>query len=175
MTVRPCVHAHATIKGCPDVLLSCHRPGPGVHSKQQALQQHSEFAKTASQIGLGIHKTSVKLQKLAQLAKRTSMFDDPAQEINELTGIIKQDIQALNSNLTDLQRLSAKSREDNKQSADHSSTVVDNLRTRLKDATMEFKEVLTVRTDNLKAHTSRRQLFSAAPPGKLGASPCCTC
>jgi syntaxin 5 len=32
----------------------------------------------------------LKLQKLAQLAKRSSMFDDPAQEVDELTGLIKQ-------------------------------------------------------------------------------------
>lgn len=57
------------------------------------MQQKSEFAKKAADIGLGIHKTSAKLQKLAQLARRTSMFDDPAQEIAELTGVIKQDIQ----------------------------------------------------------------------------------
>jgi syntaxin 5 len=60
---------------------------------KQAVQQQSEFARKASQIGLSIHKTSVKLQKLAQLAKRTSMFDDPTREIDEMTGIIKHDIQ----------------------------------------------------------------------------------
>lgn len=48
--------------------------------------QRSEFARRASRIGLGIHSTSQKLNKLAQLAKRTSMFDDPAAEINDLTG-----------------------------------------------------------------------------------------
>lgn len=48
--------------------------------------QHSEFARRAARIGLGIHGTSQKLNKLAQLAKRTSMFDDPAAEINDLTG-----------------------------------------------------------------------------------------
>ena len=46
----------------------------------------SEFARRAARIGLGIHATSQKLAKLAQLAKRTSMFDDPAAEINDLTG-----------------------------------------------------------------------------------------
>jgi syntaxin 5 len=61
------------------------------------MQHHSEFAKRASQIGLGIHHTSIKVQKLAQLAKRTSMFDDPADEIQQLTGIVKQDIQQLNN------------------------------------------------------------------------------
>lgn len=48
--------------------------------------QQSEFAKRAARIGLGIHSTSQKLNKLALLAKRTSMFDDPAAEINDLTG-----------------------------------------------------------------------------------------
>jgi len=116
---------------------------------KQAVQQQSEFARKASQIGLSIHKTSVKLQKLAQLAKRTSMFDDPTRDIDELTGIIKHDIQGLNMAIADLQRVSGK-KDENKQSADHSHTVVDNLRSRLKDATQEFKEVLTMRTENLK-------------------------
>lgn len=136
-------------------------PSTGLQGQRLAIQQHSEFAKKAADIGHGIHRTSLKLQKLAQLAKRTSMFDDPTAEVEELTGIIKQDIQALNSSIAELQRLSARGKEDNKQSQDHSHTVVDNLRTRLKDATLEFKDVLTVRTENLKHHKERRQLFSA--------------
>lgn len=130
---------------------------------KQAVQQQSEFARKASQIGLSIHKTSVKLQKLAQLAKRSSMFDDPTREIDELTGIIKHDIQGLNGAIADLQRLSGK-RDENKQSADHSHTVVDNLRSRLKDATQEFKDVLTLRTENLKVcvfAVCRRRGFGA--------------
>lgn len=141
--------------------------GGGVSSThqqaKQAVQQQSEFAKKASQIGLSIHTTSMRLQKLAQLAKRTSMFDDPSREIDEMTGIIKQDIQGLNMAIADLQRISGKKAEDNKQSADHSHTVVNNLRTRLKDATQEFKDVLTMRTENLKVHKERRQLFSSQP------------
>lgn len=133
-----------------------------------AVQQHSEFARRAADIGHAIQRTSAKLAKLAQLAKRTSMFDDPAAEVNELTFIIKQDIQALNASLSDLQRLSAVGKggaEQNKQSLDHSHTVVDSLRSRLKDATQEFKDVLTVRTDSLKHHKERRQLFSSAGAG----------
>jgi syntaxin 5 len=106
------------------------------------VQQQSEFTKRASQIGLSIHKTSLKLQKLAQLAKRTSMFDDPSAEIEEMTGVIKHDIQLLNEGIAELQRLSARGGEAaNRQSAEHSHTVVDSLRTRLKDATAEFKDV----------------------------------
>jgi syntaxin 5 len=105
----------------------------------------------------------MRLQKLAQLAKRTSMFDDPSREIDEMTGIIKQDIQGLNMAIADLQRVSSKKPDENKQSQDHSHTVVNSLRTRLKDATQEFKDVLTMRTENLKVHKERRQLFSSQP------------
>jgi syntaxin 5 len=131
---------------------------------QQASTSHSEFSKRASAIGMGIHSTSQKLQKLAQLAKRTSMFDDPAQEINELATIVKHDIQALNQSITDLQTYLGNT--GNKQSADHSSNVVDSLRSRLKDTTKEFKDVLTLRTDNLKVHQERKSLFASTEPGK---------
>ncbi|MCO5595028.1 hypothetical protein L7F22_049065 [Adiantum nelumboides] len=125
---------------------------------------HSEFNKRASKIGLSIHQTSQKLSKLAKLAKRTSMFDDPAVEIQELTAVIKEDITALNATISDLQTLCS-SQSDNsnqsKQSSEHSMTVVDNLKSRLMNTTKEFKEVLTLRTENLKVHENRRQLFSA--------------
>lgn len=91
------------------------------------------------------------------------MFDDPSLEIDELTGIIKQDIQGLNAAIGELQRISTKKPDESKQAVDHSHTVVDNLRTRLKDATQEFRDVLTMRTDNLKLHQERRQLFSSQP------------
>lgn len=144
-------------------------PGPAAGAGKGP-NQHSEFARRAADIGHGIHRTSLKLQKLAQLAKRTSAFDDPAQEIDDLTGIIKEDIKALNNSVADLQRLSARSRPDNgnKQVADHSTTVVDNLRSRLKDATMQFRDVLTARTDTLKHHQERRQLFTSNTDPEAG-------
>lgn len=69
----------------------------------------------------------------------------------------------MNNGIAALQSLSAKSREENKQSADHSHTVVDSLRGRLKDATAEFKEVLTTRSEVIKHSKDRRQLFSSTP------------
>ncbi len=84
------------------------------------------------------------------------MFDDPAIEINQLTTLIKQDIQGLNSAIADLQNFSSMGKTNgNKQSSDHSHTVIDNLRARLKDATKEFKDVLTMRTDSLKVTTGK--------------------
>lgn len=124
----------------------------------------SEFNKRASKIGYGIHQSSQKLAKLAQLAKRTSVFDDPTLEIQELTELIKQDITALNSAVVDLQLLCNSQKEGGNFSSDtttHSTTVVDSLKNRLMSTTKEFKEVLTMRTENLKVHESRRQLFSS--------------
>ncbi|XP_058074710.1 syntaxin-32-like isoform X1 [Magnolia sinica] len=131
---------------------------------RSAVSIQSEFNKRASKIGYGIHQTSQKLAKLAKLAKRTSVFDDPTVEIQELTAVIKQDITALNSAVVDLQLLCNSQNESRNISSDttsHSTTVVDNLKNRLMSATKEFKEVLTMRTENLKVHENRRQLFSS--------------
>ena len=132
--------------------------------------QQSEFAKRAAWIGQGIHTTSQKLLKLSQLAKRTSMFDDPAQEISELSTNIKLEIQNLNAGLADLQTLSSMSRESNVHSLNHSHTVIDNLRSRLKDTTKEFGSVLNLRKENLKVGQGRQQLYTA-PSSRAGEPP----
>lgn len=90
------------------------------------------------------------------VAKRTSMFDDPAVEIQELTSVIKQDITALNSALSDLQHACDSKNEGanrTKHSSEHSTTVVDTLKGRLMNTTKEFKDVLTLRTEVTDFHT----------------------
>jgi syntaxin 5 len=113
----------------------------------------------SSRIGHGIHGTSQKLEKLTALAKRSSMFDDPAREIAELSAVIKSDITALNTAIAELQNHAARVSA-TKQGSDHSVTVVDTLKTRLMGATKSFKEVLTMRQENVKAQSERRKMFS---------------
>ncbi|EES02357.1 hypothetical protein BDA96_03G046500 [Sorghum bicolor] len=130
-----------------------------------ATSARSEFNNRASKIGLGIHQTSQKLSRLAKLAKRTSVFDDPTVEIQELTAVIKKDITALNTAVVDLQAICNSQNESgslSKDTTNHSTTIVDNLKNRLMSATKEFKEVLTMRTENLKVHENRRQMFSSS-------------
>ncbi|XP_078439089.1 syntaxin of plants 32 [Wolffia australiana] len=130
---------------------------------RSAVSTQSEFNKRASRIGLGIHQTSQKLSKLAMLAKKTGTYDDPAVEVQELTAVIKQDITALNSAVVDLQLLCNSQNKSGGLTGDvtsHSTTVVDSLKNRLMSATKEFKEVLTLRTEKLKVHENRKQLFS---------------
>ncbi|PSS32545.1 Syntaxin-31 like [Actinidia chinensis var. chinensis] len=123
----------------------------------------SEFNKKASRIGLGIHETSLKIARLAKLAKRSSIFDDPIKEIQELTTLIKDDITALNMAVSDLQTLQNLEVADGNYSEDrvvHSTTVCDDLKNKLMGTTKQFQEVLTTRTENIKAHENRKQIFS---------------
>ncbi|TKY56850.1 Syntaxin-31 protein [Spatholobus suberectus] len=123
----------------------------------------SEFNRKASRIGLGIHETSLKIARLAQLAKKSSMFNDPAVEIQELTALIKNEITALNSALSDLQTIQNMDMADGTYSQDrivHSTAVCDDLKSKLMGATKHLQDVLTARTENIKAHENRKQIFS---------------
>ncbi|RID53205.1 hypothetical protein BRARA_G00621 [Brassica rapa] len=127
---------------------------------RSAVANQSEFKKRAAVIGLAINQTSQKLSKLAQL------FDDPTREIQELTAVIKQEISSLNSALIDLQAVRNSHNDERTISRDtttHSATVVDDLKNRLMDTTKEFKDVLTLRTENMKIHEIRRQRFTSNP------------
>ncbi|KAL5991513.1 syntaxin [Asimina triloba] len=66
------------------------------------------------------------------MAKRSSMFDDPAVEIQELTALIKNDITALNSAVSDLQTVQK----------------------------LEVADGSCSNDTNLKAHENRKQIFS---------------
>ncbi|GMP69355.1 hypothetical protein CsSME_00028652 [Camellia sinensis var. sinensis] len=132
-------------------------------SKQPATSYRSEFNKKASRIGLGIHETSLKIARLSKLGKKSSIFDDPIKEIQELSAFIKDDITALNVAVSDLQNLQNVEIADGNYSEDrvvHSTTVCDDLKTKLMGATKQFQDVLTTRTKNIKAHENRKQIFS---------------
>lgn len=143
----------------------------------------SEFTRRAARVGHGIHATSAKLARLAQLARRTSVFEDPSAEIAELTAVVKADITALNAALTELQSQAGTRGGSDNQSGAHSATVVDTLKSRLMGATREFRDVLTARQEAIKVHHNRRGLFSSLPdadalgpprrpgPGSLHVSP----
>ncbi|KAL9618021.1 MAG: hypothetical protein Q9160_007210 [Pyrenula sp. 1 TL-2023] len=126
----------------------------------------SEFARNAAQIGRSITSTMTKLEKLAQLAKRKSLFDDPALEISQLTFIVKQDLASLGSQISNLQSLNqsthpnagAKSAD---QEGQHNRNVVAMLSGKVADVTAEFKDVLEVRTKNIQSSRERSAVFTS--------------
>ncbi|KAM6434510.1 syntaxin-5 [Liasis olivaceus] len=129
-----------------------------------AMRQRSEFTLMAKRIGKDLSNTFAKLEKLTILAKRKSLFDDKAVEIEELTYIIKQDINSLNKQIAQLQEfVKAKGSQTGRHVQTHSNTVVVSLQSKLASMSNDFKSVLEVRTENLKQQKSRREQFSRAP------------
>lgn len=124
----------------------------------------SEVMMAAKKIGYDISCTCAKLEKLTELAKGRSLFGDPTSEIQELTQVIKQDLAKMNSDIASLQqRVKARSHQDTRHMRSHSSSVVVSLQSKLADISKDFKNVLELRTENLKQQKQRREQFSASP------------
>ncbi|XP_072106892.1 syntaxin-5-like [Mobula birostris] len=133
-----------------------------------AVRQRSEFTVMAKRIGKDLSNTFSKLEKLTILAKRKSLFDDKAVEIEELTYIIKQDINSLNKQIAQLQDfVRAKGSQNGRHLQTHSNTIVVSLQSRLASMSNDFKSVLEVRTENLKMQRNRREQFSLATVSSL--------
>ncbi|XP_030424858.1 syntaxin-5 [Gopherus evgoodei] len=129
-----------------------------------AMHQRSEFTIIAKRIGKDLSNTFAKLEKLTILAKRKSLFDDKAVEIEELTYIIKRDINNLNKQIAELQDfVRAKGSQSGRHVQTHSNTIVVSLQSKLASMSNDFKSVLEVRTENLKQQRTRREHFSRTP------------
>merc|ERR1719479_818895 len=122
---------------------------------------NSEFISIAKAISGDITNTYTKLEKLTLLCKRKTIFDDKPVEIQELTYIIKHDIAELNKQISQLQNIAKAQRTAQGQhQQSHSSGVVVQLQAKLASMSNNFKQVLEVRTENLKSQKSRAEQFS---------------
>lgn len=121
--------------------------------------RRSEFARKAAEIGRGIAGTMAKLERLAELAKKKSLFDDRPVEINELTFVIKQDLSSLNQQISALQSLTRQQHPKVDQLGEHNKNVVFMLQGKLTDVSANFKDVLEVRTKNIQASRARTENF----------------
>ncbi|XP_062392682.1 syntaxin 5A, like [Sardina pilchardus] len=129
-----------------------------------AVRQRSDFTLAAKRIGRDLSNTFAKLEKLTILAKSKSLFDDKATEIDELTYIVKQDINSLNKQIAQLQEfVRSRCGQNGRHLQTHSNTVVVSLQSKLAAMSNDFKSVLEVRTENLKQQHSRREQYSQPP------------
>ncbi|XP_024876108.1 syntaxin-5 [Temnothorax curvispinosus] len=133
--------------------------------RARQIQSYSNFMMIAKNIGKNIASTYAKLEKLALLAKRKSIFNDRQMEIEELTNIIKTDLKSLNLQIGKLQELGKSQRESYGSSpshhiASHSSSIVMALQSKLANMSNHFKSVLEVRSENMREEQSRRQQFT---------------
>jgi syntaxin 5 len=125
-------------------------------------KQRSEFARNAAQIGRGIGATMGKLERLGELAKRKTLFDDKPIEIAELTYVIKQDLAGLNQAIEKLDQQAKATgvrTEGGKDLSDHNQNVAVLLQRQLGDLGLGFKDVLEVRSKNMQASKSRQDNF----------------
>lgn len=151
--------------------------------KVKQIQNYGEFMMVAKTIGKNIASTYAKLEKLTLceygvnlssssiliycliktfiVAKKKSIFDDRPAEIQELTYIIKGDLNSLNQQIGRLQEISkAQRRTSGKHLLSHSSNMVMALQTKLANMSSNFQQVLEVRTENLKQQKIRREQVS---------------
>lgn len=138
--------------------------GAAQGNRPKPLARRSEFMNIAKSIGVDISNTYAKLEKLTILAKKKSLFDDRPVEIQDLTYIIKQDISSLNKQIAQLQEFSRGRDENSQHAKKHSSSVVVSLQSKLANMSKSFKQVLEIRTENLKHQKERRDQFSSQPP-----------
>lgn len=134
-------------------------------------KQRSEFARNAAAIGRGISATMGKLQRLGELAKRKTLFDDRPVEIAELTYVIKQDLAGLNQQIGNLQQIQRGAQNGTPtagQEGEHNKNVVMLLQGKLADVGVNFKEVLEVRTKNIQASRSRQDNFVSSVSQQSG-------
>lgn len=123
----------------------------------------SNFTTHSAEVRKYLNATTTKLERLAKLATSKSVFDDPTQEIEELSFVVKDDIKMLHARVAELQRtINAKSKgtADNDQIAQHSKAVVSAMNSQLITTTTGFKDVLQSRADNMKSQHDRRGQFN---------------
>lgn len=133
----------------------------------RTVQERTMFTKMAKKVGKDLASTCVKLEKLTLLAKRKTLFDDKPLEIQELTYIIKQDLNSLNQQIAQLGEINRNRRSTNSTNnhiQSHATTVVAALQTRLANLSTDFKSALDIRTENLKASKTRKDNFSQSTP-----------
>ena len=104
------------------------------------------------------------------MAKNKSSFEDRPVEIQELTYVIKQDIARLNQQIAALEQYKKDQKASvsaNRQSEEHSNSVVVSLQSKLASASTSFKDILEVRTSNMQAQRERRNQFSSSATSAL--------
>lgn len=135
------------------------QPGGGVAT----IRQRQEFNQHAKQIGKNLARTFEKLEKLTMLCKKRTLFDDRPVEIQELTHIVKQDIDGLQRGLIALdgaaKTIPTRGRRD---VANQTSAQIKELRSRVGTASKSFINVMELRRDNIKIQNDRREQFQGS-------------
>lgn len=135
-------------------------------TRKEILNDSVQFNQLAKRIGRDLSQTCGKMEKLAELAKRRSLFDERS-DMDHLSKVIKEDITGLNKQIAALQEFSRRRGGTRNQGTGHSQLVVVGLQSKLASVSKDFQCVLEISTENLKHQKIRREKFSHAEPVPL--------
>jgi syntaxin 5 len=138
--------------------------GPSTNPVSAAIAARSKFTRAASHIGQSIVGVTEKLERLAEMAGKKSLFHDASNDINKLTYTVKQDIIAINK---DIETLSVFVKNGNsetsttKHSEANSVAIIDNLKSKLATTTKSFTDILQLRSRHIKDQSIRLKEFES--------------
>ena len=166
-----------------------HGAAAAAAAARPAPSSSSTFMAAASELGGDLQAAAFKIGALTKLVKRRGMYSDPGEEIERLTGAVKDDMASLSARLDVLQEYVAARRskaaavgltpgktmkgpraaggeEDDAvatvQGINHSDAIVGAMRGTLMGFTRSLRTILEVRTESLKSQAGRRQAFGTA-------------
>jgi len=121
--------------------------------KSRTSAKESSFLKHSIKIGRLILETQKKLENFEKLASKNTLFDDPSEESDALTIVIKQDLTILKKETEELQKL--RHTKWNKQTQSHSDVILFSLNSHLADITKNFSDALQKRSETTKEQFKR--------------------
>ncbi|WKY12205.1 hypothetical protein Q1695_003635 [Nippostrongylus brasiliensis] len=149
---------------CKSLQMKVHSNGFVPQSKKEMLHDSVQFNQLAKRIGRDLSQTCAKMERLAEMAKKKSLFDEK-NNMDHLSRVVKEDITGLNKQIAALQEFSRRRNGGAKnQGTGHSQLVVVGLQSKLASVSKDFQSVLEISTENLKHQKSRREKFSHADP-----------
>jgi len=138
-------------------------------SRRDGIQKLRSFHGLASEISKEIASTSAYLSELTRLVKSSNklvLTDGGDDRVRWLVKRIQDNMQFLHEQIEIAQdELQATRRTCNKQASQEATNVVGQLQHELVNASSDFKQILQVRTDNLKQVQQRKTSLLSSPSG----------
>lgn len=125
----------------------------------QEASASSELTQAAGEISNNIAGIEQNLKTLKQLAAKQSLFNDPIDEINRITAVIKQGISQRDGEIKLLESMVVQRTGHSKQQQNSYAEILGNLKQQLARNTKVFTEILQLRNKNLKQQNTRRKNF----------------
>jgi syntaxin 5 len=128
--------------------------------KRERTRQAIYFNEKAAEVSKGIHACSVLLSRLTTLARAQTLFNDPQDEMSNLSVKVNNEISQLKTRLTELEDwLGKNDLGTGKDAKLHSEQVVKTMEFKLQDSGKQFFRVLESRKSALRAQTQRKKMF----------------